>query len=38
VLAYTIAALSPIIALSFFIASAKDPGYLLSSHNFLELL
>lgn len=38
VLAYTIAALSPFIALSFFIASAKDPGYLIPSHDFLELL
>ena len=38
VLAYTIAVLSPFIALSFFIASAKDPGYLIPSHDFLELL
>ena len=33
-----IAILSPIIALSFFIASARDPGYLQQQHNFLDLL
>ena len=38
VLAYIIAGLSPIISLSFFIASAKDPGYLRTQHDFLDLL
>mmetsp|Transcript_20467 Transcript_20467/g.25178 ORF Transcript_20467/g.25178 Transcript_20467/m.25178 type:complete len:256 (+) Transcript_20467:1308-2075(+) len=37
-LAFLIATLSPCIALSFFIASAKDPGYLRPSHDFLDLL
>jgi len=37
-LAYLIAGLSPIIAISFFVASARDPGYLRQQHNFLELL
>ena len=38
IIAYIIASLSPIIILSFFIASATDPGYLRPSHDFLELL
>ena len=38
ILAYTIAGLSPFILLSFFIASARDPGYLKSQHNFLDML
>ena len=38
VLAFIIAALAPFIALSFFVASAKDPGYLRPQHDFLEML
>ena len=38
VLAFIIAALAPFIALSFFIASAKDPGYLRPQHDFLDML
>ena len=37
-MAYIIAILSPIIAVAFFVASARDPGYLNQRHNFLELL
>ena len=37
-LAYIITGLSPLIILSFFIASVRDPGYLRPHYDFLELL
>ena len=37
-LAIVIAALSPVIAVSFTLASWRDPGYLHKKHDFLELL
>lgn len=38
ILTWIIACLTPFIALSFFIASALDPGYLRQKHNFMDLL
>ena len=37
-MAFIIIALTPIIAISFLIASVKDPGYLRPGHDFLDIL